>query len=755
MQTTKKKPSVIFLVIGAVLSAYFGYLVNGAWEKGMEFMDFLDAMDVVMSNPLRDYYNQNTIKAVVMAVMIFLLVMVMYYTSQRNYMPGKEYGTARLARPKELNKVLCDKDKGKNRILSRNLRMSIDTRLTKLNNNVLIIGGSGAGKTFYEVKPNIMQQNTSFIVTDPKGEILRSEGDMLKKNGYNVKVINLLEMDKSDCYNPFSYIREETDVVKLITNLMSNTTPKGANPTDPFWEKAEGLFLQALFYYVWLVEKPKKRNMATVMKLMAEAEVKEQGKPSALDVRMKLLEETSPLGANHPAVKQYNKCMRGAGDTVRSIIISANSRLATLENKQVLRLLSKDELKLAELGIGVNGDKKTKTALFCVIPDSDKSYNFIIGMLYTQIFQELYYQADFHFGGRLPVHVTFMLDEFANVALPDDYCSLLSTMRSREISSVIIIQNLAQIKALFKDTWETIPGNCDTLIYLGGNEQSTHEYISKLLGKGTIDKKSTGETKGRQGSSSRNYDVLGREIMMPDEVRKLDNRKCLVFIRGFDPVLDEKYSTPEHPLFMQSADGNGSPYECIVRTDDSSMWEKAFEVINNDSLAYYKELRDKGENVYIDSLTCDEFLLLGHGDMEKRFIEMDERRQKQMVDEQMGYELQYMPEDMDMTEDSNVSDDGNAVKEEQQIKKDTGKQAVIKKGNPIPEKTDRKDKGKNPAVELKNRIYKMHFSSEQLAELKRATDEKIPAEYILTYFYPKNSVITMMSYRVKYEREHF
>ena len=335
---------------------------------------------------------------------------------------------------------------------------------------------------------------------------------MLNNNGYNIKVINLIDMDQSDCYNPFSYIREETDVIKLITNLIANTTPKGATSADPFWEKAEGMFLQALFYYVWLEVPPKRRNFETVLKLMGKAEVKEKGKPSQLDAIMKALEETSPLGSNHPAVKQYNKCMRGAGDTVRSIIISANSRLAFLENKKVLRILSRDEMNLADIGIGVNGDCETKTALFCVIPDSDKSYNFIIGMLYTQIFQELYYQADFNFGGRLPIHVTFMLDEFANVALPDDYCSLLSTMRSREISSVIIIQNLAQIKALFKETWETISGNCDTLIYLGGNEQSTHKYISELLGKGTIDKRSSGETRGRQGSSSRNYDVLGRDV---------------------------------------------------------------------------------------------------------------------------------------------------------------------------------------------------------------------------------------------------
>lgn len=321
---------------------------------------------------------------------------------------------------------------------------------------------------------------------------------------------------------------------------------------------------------------------------MGKAEVKEKGKPSQLDIIMSALEETSPLGANHPAVKQYKKCMRGAGDTVRSIIISANSRLAFLENKKILRILSKDELNLADIGIGANGDCETKTALFCVIPDSDKSYNFIIGMLYTQIFQELYYQADFNFGGRLPIHVTFMLDEFSNVALPDDFCSLLSTMRSREISSVIIIQNLAQIKALFKDTWETIPGNCDTLIYLGGNEQSTHKYISELLGKGTIEKKSSGETRGRQGSSSRNYDVLGRELMTPDEARKFDNKKCLIFIRGFDPIVDNKFNPFTHPAFNQTADGKGKSYEHIPR-EDSVIIGPPFEILNRKSWSTTKD----------------------------------------------------------------------------------------------------------------------------------------------------------------------
>ena len=535
---------------------------------------------------------------------------------------------------------------------------------------------------------------------------------MLKNNGYNIKVINLIDMDQSDCYNPFSYIREETDVIKLITNLIANTTPKGATSADPFWEKAEGMFLQALFYYVWLEVPPKRRNFETVLKLMGKAEVKEKGKPSQLDAIMKALEETSPLGSNHPAVKQYNKCMRGAGDTVRSIIISANSRLAFLENKKVLRILSRDEMNLADIGIGVNGDCETKTALFCVIPDSDKSYNFIIGMLYTQIFQELYYQADFNFGGRLPIHVTFMLDEFANVALPDDYCSLLSTMRSREISSVIIIQNLAQIKALFKETWETIPGNCDTLIYLGGNEQSTHKYISELLGKGTIDKRSSGETRGRQGSSSRNYDVLGRELMTPDEARKLDNKKCLIFIRGFDPIVDNKFIPFKHPAFAWTADGKGKAY-IHTKKEDSVVIGPPFEILNTQSLAYFERLKDKGENVYIDKLDYDELVMLEDNELGKRFTMLDEKEQKAKFNMEQQKELEYADD-----EEQSSSTDGNG-----------GNNMVIIKDRKKPDWEDT----------IANRVLHWNYSEEQKAEMKKAMADGIPRERIMEYFYPEIS----------------
>lgn len=722
MMPKKKKVSFWFILAGAVLSAYAGYLLNGSYEQGMDLNTFLVSFNSACAAPFANYFNGTTMKAVAAALMVYVTALLMYLTSQRNFMPGKEFGTARFESPQNVNKALADKDEGFNRILSQNVKMSLDFRRLKLNGNILICGGSGAGKTFYEVKPNLMQMphHCSFICTDPKGEILRSCGQMLKDNGYSVKVINLLEMEKSDCYNPFSYIREETDIVKLITNLISNTTPKGATPSDPFWEKAEGLFLQSIFYYVWMEEPPARRNFETVLKLLGEAEVTEQDVPSRLDQRMKHLEENGKLGAAHPAVKQYNKCMRGAGDTVRSIIISANSRLAFLENKQVLRLLSRDDLKLAELGTGVNGDGETKSALFCVIPDSDKSYNFIIGMLYTQIFQELYYQADFNCGGRLPIHVTFMLDEFANVALPDDYCSLLSTMRSREISSIIIIQNFAQLKALFKDTWETVPGNCDTFIYLGGNEQSTHKYVSELLGKGTIDKKSSGETKGRQGSSSRNYDVLGRELFTPDEVRKLDNKKCIIFIRGFDPVIDNKFVPFTHPAFAQTADGKGVPYVHTPQQGGDLL--KPYQILTKKSLAYYEELKKKGGNVYIDALKYEELGLLTEPGMKKSFTDPEEKGQ--------GEKLHTGKDNVPQHPQGDMAD-----------RKDTGQSA--RNAGKTPSR-HRKLSGEDTIM---NRMAQWQYSQQQKDELHKMMDAGMPQEDILAVFYPDADVGEMRECR--------
>ncbi len=442
-----------------------------------------------------------------------------------------------------------------NRRISQNISMTIDTRVTDLNNNIFLIGGSGAGKSYRFVKPNLLQMNGSYIVTDPKGELLRDTGGIMKKYGYKVKAINLLngkQMKKSIHYNPFKYLKEDTDVVKLINQMISNTTPKGASASsDPFWEKAETMLWLALFFYTWkegvvMPDGRVKRNFPAVMELLKKTEFKTDSRgrklDSELDLMMKTLEREQP---NHPAVVNYNKSMRGAADTVRSIIISANARLAVMGNDTILDLLSEDEIDIESIG-------REKTVLYCVIPDVDKSYNFIIGMLYSQIFSELYYQADFVYGGSLPVHVTMMFDEFANVALPDDFTSLLTTMRSRNMSSIIIVQNMAQIKKLFKDDWETISGNCATLIYLGGNEQATHKYIAESMGKMTIDKRSSSETKGKNGSTSSSSDILGRELLMSDEVRKLSRKKCVVFIQGFDPVIDDKINTASHPLWKEA-----------------------------------------------------------------------------------------------------------------------------------------------------------------------------------------------------------
>lgn len=440
----------------------------------------------------------------------------------------------------------------RNRMLSQNVYMTLNTKHTDLNNNILIIGGSGCGKSFRFAKPNLMQMSSSFIVTDPKGELCRDTAGFLKSNGYSVKVLNLEDFKKSTRYNPFVYLKTDTDVIKLIGNLIKNTTPKGASPNDPFWEKAEGMLLQSIFQYVWregvLNEETgkKEHNIRAVLRLLNEADFKENPKTGAkmdslLDKRMEALENEQP---HHPAVLKYNKVMRGAADTVRSIIISANSRLAPIENEEILDLMCSDEIDIDSIGT-------RKTVVYCIIPDSDDTYNFLVGLLYTQMFQRLYYIADHIYGGSLPVHVTFLLDEFANVALPDGYCSLLSTMRSRSISSIIIIQNMAQIKALFEKTYETIQGNCDTLIFLGSNEQQTQKYISEMMGKQTIYKVSSGLTRGKNGSSSSNEDVLGREVMLPDEIRRLKRDECLILVNGYNPVKDKKIDTVNHPLFEE------------------------------------------------------------------------------------------------------------------------------------------------------------------------------------------------------------
>ena len=582
---------------------YLGVFLGSVVSPGMTLYTFVPALKEQMAHPFglkMTAYTPCTTAAVFLTALLYLMVQK---TNQKNYRFGKEHGSARWAEAAELTKELGDKD-DYHRILSQNLRLSMNTRKTMRNNNVFCIGGSGAGKSMFLIKCNLMEMQGSFAATDPKGELLGSAGEYLKANGYQIKVFNLVNPGESNKYNPFSYLRTETDVIKLITNLMKNTTPKKSSSNDPFWEKAENLFLQALFYYVWMEMPPGRKNIVSVLELLAEAK-REKGEPSRLDCRFELLARSSPLGEEHPAVRQYRKVMDGADNTIKSIIISVNARLAFLENKVIKELLETDELHFGELGTGRNGDKKTKTALFIVTPDSDKSYAFLIGMLYEQLMQELYFQADAKYGGRLPIHVTMYLDEFYNTPLPDSYLNFLSTMRSREISNVVVVQNIAQIKELFKDGWETIPGNADTLVYLGGNEQSSHKYISELLGKGTIDKRSSGETLGKRGSSSRNYDVLGRELMTPDEVRKLDNKKCIVLIRGCDPVMDFKFNTFKHPMFKRSGDGKGKWY--VHNPQD----KKKLDIIDKETADRLKKEAGEGGNIIITTINAEELVRLG------------------------------------------------------------------------------------------------------------------------------------------------
>lgn len=698
-----RKNSILIpcLIIGELFTMYVSYVLNGVWNNSGDIVLILNKFNVAIKNPFGNYYNANTLRAVIYGSLIYGMAVLMYVTSRINLMHGKEYGTARFADIRMVNKALADKDESKNRILSNNVRMSTDTSVTGLNNNMLVIGGSGAGKTFFIVKPNIMQMmlNNSFIATDPKGEIARATANMLKKNGYNVKVLNLIDMAKSDGYNPFRYIREENDVVKLVTNIISNTTPKETASTDPFWEKSESMFLQALFYYVWLEMPPNRKNFQSVLDLLSEAEVDAKGNDSKLTKKMKQLAKTSKLKQNHPAYKQYMKVIRGAGDTVRSIIISANSRLALLENPQILRILSKDDLHLEELGIGVNGDKHTRTALFCIIPDSDKSYNFIVGMLYTQLFQELYFQADFRNGGKLPIQVTLMMDEFSNVALPDDFCSLLSTMRSRRISSIIIIQNLAQIKALFKDTWETITGNCDTLVYLGGNEKSTHQYISEMLGKSTIDKRSTGETRGVHGSASRNYDVLGRELMTPDEVRNMSNKKCLIFIKGFNPIFDDKYIPFRHKNFSQTEDGGGKAYIHDPSLNQGSL--RPVKLLSEKQINDIKEYKKENEVVHIMDMSLEEVMMLD--DTKRLYFE-------------------------NSNESESSGDEGSAK---------TISRTDILENMSEQELMD----------EITNRMCMMDFSREQIEEITKSLDAHMKLSILLSYLYPTTSAEEMAKKR--------
>ena len=544
------RQNILLYCLGTIPVTWLALLIAPYMEGGLAGL--IRNFGPAMENPFHVVLCADSGRVAAVLLLCYALAIGVCLSTQRNYRRREEHGSAKWGSTAQVNRKYADAHSTENKILTQNVAIGLDGRKHRRNLSTLVCGGYGAGKTRFFAKPNLCQANSSYVVLDPKGELLVSTGKLLEAKGYSIRVLDLINMDRSHCYNPFVYLRDDNDIQRLVTNLFKNTTPKGSQSQDPFWDQAATMLLLALVFYLHYEAPPEEQNFPMVMEMIRAGDVREDDDTykSALDILFERLEMRNP---EHIALKYYRNYHSGSGKTLKSIQITLISRLEKFNLDSLASITQNDELELWSLG-------EQKTAIFAVIPDNDSSFNFLVGMLYTQLFQQLYHQADFVHGGRLPVPVHFLMDEFANVALPDEFDKLLSTMRSREISVSIIIQNLAQLKALFEKQWESIVGNCDEFLYLGGNEQSTHEYVSKLLGKETIDTNTYGQSKGRNGSYSTNYQLAGRELMTPDEVRMLDNRYALLFIRGERPLEDFKYDILKHPNITLTTDGGAEPY---------------------------------------------------------------------------------------------------------------------------------------------------------------------------------------------------
>lgn len=579
--------NILLYCLGTIPVVWLALRMAPFMEDGLPGL--IKNFGAAMSRPFYITLCGNSLKTILVLLLCYGLAIGIYLSTQRNYRRREEHGSAQWGSPVQVNRKYADKVPTRNKILTQNVSVGLDGRKHRRNLNTLVCGGSGAGKTRFFAKPNLCQANSSYVVLDPKGELLRDTGNLLSAKGYDIKVLDLINMEKSHCYNPFVYLRSDNDIQRLVTNLFKNTTPKGSQSQDPFWDQAATMLLLALIFYLHYEAPPEEQNFPMVMEMIRAGEVREDDETykSALDILFERLEMRNP---EHIALKYYRSYHSGSGKTLKSIQITLISRLEKFNLESLASITQNDELELWSIG-------EKKTAVFAIIPDNDSSFSFLVGMLYTQLFQQLYYQADVIHGGRLPVHVHFLMDEFANVALPDEFDKLLSTMRSREISVSIIIQNLAQLKALFEKQWESIVGNCDEFLYLGGNEQSTHEYVSKLLGKETIDTNSYGQSKGRNGSYSTNWQLAGRELMTPDEVRMLDNRYALLFIRGERPVEDLKFDILKHPNIALTADGGAEPYRhgedsisiAALSIDEGLLKKAGAEPVSEDEYLFFCE----------------------------------------------------------------------------------------------------------------------------------------------------------------------
>lgn len=602
----KKSENWIFIVIMIIPIIWIALLIAPYLESGL--ISNVTELQKAIENPFSITWCNNSIRSIVIFALIYFIAIGVYYSNKKNYRRREEHGSAKWGDTGKINKKYKQLPAEDNKILTQNVKLGLNGKKHRRNLNVLVCGGSGAGKTRFYCKPNIMQcsKNISYVLTDPKGEILRATGKMLERKGFEIRVLDLVNMQKSNCYNPFKYLKTDNDVQRLVTNLFKATTLKNSSTADPFWDVSASMLLLALIFYLKYEAIDEEQNFSMIMEMLQYGEVKEDDEnyQSPLDILFKKLEQRAP---NHIALKYYKAYRSGAARTIKSIQITLASKLEKFNLESLASLTITDEMDLSSIG-------EKNVALFAIIPDNDTSFNFLVSILYTQLFQQLFYLADYKYEGALPKHVHFVMDEFANIALPDDFDKILSVMRSRNISVSIILQNLAQLKALFEKQWENIIGNCDTFLYLGGNEQSTHKYISELLGKETIDTTNYGRTTGHSGSYSTNYQITGRELMTPDEVRLLDNKYALLFIRGERPIKDFKYNILKHPNIQYTLDGKEKAYMhgesnnsvASVKLENISINTKEINMEKSENENQYELLSEEDIEDYIKEEEFDE-----------------------------------------------------------------------------------------------------------------------------------------------------
>ena len=529
-------PYLAFFYIGNIFSHHVrAYIGGDIIDKIFQGILELNTMSFLPSIHPAD---------IIMGVVVAVLIKIIVYTKGKNakkFRQGKEYGSARWGTKKDIEPYLDEKFQN-NILLTQTERLTMNGRPSNpkyaRNKNVLVIGGSGSGKTRFYVKPNLMQMHSSYCVTDPKGTIVLECGKMLEDNGYEIKILNTINFKKRMKYNPFAYLRSEKDILKLVQTIIANTKGEGEKAGEDFWVKAEKLYYTALIGYIFYEAPREEKNFATLLDMIDASEVREDDETymNPIDRLFEALEKKEPT---HFAVKQYKKYKLAAGKTAKSILISCGARLAPFDIQELRDLMKEDELELDTLG-------DRKTALFVIISDTDDTFNFVVSIMYSQLFNLLCDKADDVYGGRLPVHVRCLLDEFANIGLIPKFEKLIATIRSREISASIILQAQSQLKAIYKDNADTIVGNCDSTLFLGGKEKTTLKELSETLGKETIDLYNTSETRSNQKSFGLNYQKTGKELMSQDEITVMDGSKCIFQLRGVRPFLSDKYDITKH-----------------------------------------------------------------------------------------------------------------------------------------------------------------------------------------------------------------